>query len=72
MDLDLITTIVDGNISLSFAVGTVCSVEADSFEDVVSECLVGLGCVQLSQTVDLGQVGFSCIGQVEVDDLSEL
>lgn len=71
-DVDFLAPVVNGDVSLGFTVCAIGAIQANTFQGVVGEDIIGLWGVLLCETVDLWQVYFALIRQVEVDDLGEL
>jgi hypothetical protein len=71
-DVDFLAPVVDCDVTLGFTVCAIGTIQTNTFQGIVSQDIVGLWGVLLCETVDLWQVCFTLLRQVEVDDLGEL
>lgn len=71
-DVDFLAPVVDSDVALGFTVGAIGTIQTDTFQGVVTQGIVRFGGVLLCEAVDLWQMRFALIRQVEIDDLGEL
>lgn len=71
-DVDFLAPVVDSDVALGFTVSAIGTIQTDTFQGVVSQGIVRFRGILLCETVDLWQVCFTLIRQVEVDNLGEL